>query len=72
MEEICTDIRNKYGYEGEVMKTLLHEIFIYVIAFYYKNKDFDALSYTLSKTYFVGKYIARLKVLIFFMIIMNG
>ncbi len=56
MEEICTDIRNKYGYEGEVMKTLLHEIFIYVIAFYYKNKDFDALSYTLSKTYFVGKY----------------
>lgn len=55
MEEICTEIKDKSGYEGEIIKTLLHEIFIYVIAFYLKNKDYDALSYILLKTYFVGK-----------------
>ena len=38
MEEICLEIKNKGGYEGEVMKTLLHEIFIYIVAFYLKNK----------------------------------
>lgn len=53
MEEICVEIRDKYGYEGEVTKTLLHEIFIYVVAFYLKNREFDALEYILSKTYFV-------------------
>ena len=39
---------------GEVTRTLLHEIFIYVIAFYLKKRDNDALSYVLSKTYFVS------------------
>lgn len=56
MEEICVEIKGKGGYEGEVMRTLLHEIFIYVVAFYLKNKNSDAVSYILSKTYFVGKY----------------
>lgn len=56
MEEICVEIKNKSGYEGEVTKTLLHEMFIYIVAFYLKNKDYEALSYTLSKTYFVGRY----------------
>lgn len=56
MEEICLEIKNKGGYEGEVMKTLLHEIFIYIVAFYLKNKNLDAISYILSKTYFVGGY----------------
>ena len=54
MEEICVGIKDKSGYEGEVTKTLLHEMFIYVVAFYLKNKDCDALSYILSKTYFVS------------------
>ncbi len=56
MEEICAEIKDKDGYEGEVMRTLLHEIFIYVVAFYLKNKNSDAVSYILSKTYFVGRY----------------
>ena len=56
MEEICVEIKDKGGYEGEVMRTLLHEIFIYVVAFYLKNKNSDAVSYILSKTYFVGRY----------------
>ena len=56
MEEICVEIKDKSGYEGEVTRTLLHEIFIYVVAFYLKNKDYDALSYILSKTYFVSAY----------------
>ena len=56
MEEICIGIKDKSGYEGEVTRTLLHEIFIYIVAFYLKNKDYDALSYILSKTYFVDRY----------------
>ena len=56
LEEICVGVKNKNGYEGEVMRTLLHELFIYVVAYYLKNKDYNALSYILSKTYFVGKY----------------
>lgn len=56
MEEICVEIKGKSGYEGEVMRTLLHEIFIYVVAFYLKSKNSDAVSYILSKTYFVGRY----------------
>lgn len=56
MEEICVEIKDKGGYEGEVMRTLLHEIFIYVVAFYLKNKNSAAVSYILSKTYFVGRY----------------
>ena len=54
LEEICVELKNKSGYEGEVTRTLLHELFIYTVAFYLKNKDYDALSYVLSKTYFVG------------------
>ena len=50
------EIKGKSGYEGEVMRTLLHEIFIYVVAFYLKSKNSDAVSYILSKTYFVGRY----------------
>lgn len=56
MEEICAEIKDKGGYEGEVVRTLLHEMFIYVVAFYLKNKNSDAVSYILSKTYFVGRY----------------
>ena len=56
MEEICVEIKYKDGYEGEVMRTLLHEIFIYVVAFYLKNKNSDAVSYILSKTYFVSNH----------------
>lgn len=55
MEEICVKINGKGGYEGEVVRTLLHEIFIYVVAFYLKNKNSDAVSYILSKTYFVSR-----------------
>ena len=56
LEEICVEIQDKAGFEGEVVKTLLHEIFIYVIAIYLKNKDYQSLSYILTKTYFVGGY----------------
>ena len=56
MEEICVEIKDKKGYGAEAIKTLLHEMFIYLIAFYLKNKDYDALAYILSKTYFVSKY----------------
>lgn len=40
----------------EIKLTLLHEIFIYVIAIYYKNQNYDGLAYTLGKTYFTDDY----------------
>ena len=30
--------------------------YLYIVAFYLKNKNNDALAYILSKTYFVGRY----------------
>ena len=56
MEEIRGEIEYKDGYEGEVVRSMLHELFIYVVAFYLKNKDYEALSYILSKTYFTSRY----------------
>ena len=54
LESTCEKLINGSGLVNEIQKTLLHEIFIYVIAFYYKNKKYDALSYTINKTYFVN------------------
>ena len=50
------EIQDKTGIVWEKVKTLLNEIFIYVIAIYLKKKDYQSLSYILTKTYFVGRY----------------
>ena len=54
LESICEELARGYGIINEIQKTLLHEIFIYVIAIYYKNKKYDAISYTINRTYFVN------------------
>ncbi len=40
------------GLLKEIKLALLHELFIYVIAIYYKNQNLDGLAYFLGKTYF--------------------
>ena len=54
LESICEELYSRNGYIADICKTLLHEIFIYVIAIYYKNRNYTALSYILTKTFFVN------------------
>lgn len=54
LESVCEELARGHGIINEIQKTLLHEIFIYVIAIYYKNKKYDAISYTINRTYFVN------------------
>lgn len=54
IEEIRENIQQKKDYEHEIIRTWIHEIFIYIIATYIKHKDYDALAYMFSKSYFVG------------------
>ena len=54
MEETCAKLTDGSVVEYKIEKTLLHELFIYTIAIYLRNKDYDALAYTLTKTYFVN------------------
>ncbi len=35
-----------------IRKTLMHELFIYLLAIYIKLKDYESVSYTLNRTYF--------------------
>ncbi len=55
-EEIYEIIIREYGIVSEIQKTLLHELFIYVIAIYYKGKNYQALTHTLTKTYFTNNF----------------
>lgn len=55
-EEIYEVIIKEYGIISEIQKTLLHELFIYVIAIYFKSKNYQALSYTFAKTYFSNDF----------------
>ena len=54
MEETCAKLTDGSVVEYKIEKTLLHELFIYTIAIYLRNKDYDALAHTLTKTYFVN------------------
>ncbi len=54
LENVCENLEKGDGLINEIQKTLLHEMFIYIIAIYLKNKRYDALSYTINKTYFVN------------------
>lgn len=56
LEEICGELRIGNGVVNEIAKTLLHEMFIYTIAMYYKNKNYEAIGYILTKSYFVSGY----------------
>lgn len=56
LEEIESELEQKGGYINDIQKTLLHEMFLYVIAIYYKTRNYTAISYTLTKSYFALSY----------------
>ena len=56
LEEIYDELSKGHSLINGIQKTLLHELFIYIIAIYYKSKNYTALSYTITKTYFISGY----------------
>lgn len=54
LEKILSNIRNDYSRKTYLKKTLVHELFIYFISYYFKQVNWDALKYILNKTYFTG------------------
>jgi len=59
LEEICDEVNKTYTVFSDIQKTFLHELFIYIVAIFYKNKNFTALSYILNRTYFISSYYAE-------------
>lgn len=54
IEELMHDVRNhKNNYAG-LKNTFVHECFIYIISYYLKSKDREAMKYIINKTYFTG------------------
>jgi len=56
LEDLRNNVDKEKGLQQEFKLILIHEIFIYTIAFYYKMQDYKKLSYTLGKTYFTARY----------------
>jgi len=56
LEESQNIISQETGYFKEIKLTLLHELFIYVIAIYFKNQYYNGLAYILGKTYFTNNH----------------
>lgn len=54
LEELMNSVRNEQTNYFNIKNTLVHECFIYVIAYYLKRKAKDALRYIINKTYFTG------------------
>ena len=42
------------GFRGDALKTLLHELFLYIVSFYLKNKYYAALQYIFIRKYFIN------------------
>ena len=55
-EEILDDVASSSNVFSNTIKTLLHELFIYTIAYFYKLKDNVALAGMFCKTYYIGGY----------------
>lgn len=46
----------------EQKQVLLHEVFVYVVAYYYKSKDYVGLAYILNRTYFGKRHSSDIPV----------
>ena len=55
IEAFVTSIRSDYTESALLKRTLCHELFLYTIAYYFKQKDWESLRYILNKTYFTGR-----------------
>ncbi len=58
LQELYDDINSsdQIIHNKELKQVLLHEIYIYTIAYYYKTKNYSLLQYTLNRTYFGTHY----------------
>ena len=55
LEDLEDEIRNNHREDISLKRTLIHELFIYIISYYIKQNDVEALRYILNKTYFIAK-----------------
>ena len=51
-EDTTNNLKNANGDGREIAKVLLHELFIYTIAYYMRKKDYIAIGYILGRTYY--------------------
>lgn len=51
-EETTNALKGNYGQGYEMIRTFLHELFLYTLAYYIKTKDYVSAGYILGKTYF--------------------
>lgn len=56
LEETVNALTNDNTIGSEIIKVFIHELFIYTIACFIKNKDYSAVGYILGKTYFNQQY----------------
>lgn len=52
LENVALDLIDKQNATGGLAKNFLHELFLYTIAFFLKNDDYEAAGYILGKTYY--------------------
>jgi hypothetical protein len=57
LEEIISELKNmQESSVRKILETLLHEIFIYIVAILYKKHLYDEINYLLGRPYFVADY----------------
>ncbi|WP_273327849.1 SEFIR domain-containing protein [Vallitalea guaymasensis] len=56
LENTLNNIKIEDGLLKEIKLTLIHELFIYVIAIFYKHQNYEGLAYIFGKTYFANDY----------------
>lgn len=54
-QETASELENRNGIVANISKILLHELFIYTIAWLYLGKEFEDIGYIFSKTYFSSR-----------------
>lgn len=55
LERLAETLRQRRARGDETKQTLIHELFVYIVAYYLKQQDWEALGYILNKTYYTGK-----------------
>lgn len=55
LERISKKSKEDYSDNNTIKRTLVHELFIYIIAYYLKHQNYDAIKYVLNKSYFAGR-----------------
>lgn len=55
-EDLLNKVYSLSSFESEIVRIRIHEMFIYTIAIFLKNKDYQSAGYLLKKTYFSHDY----------------